>query len=161
MSFFDYKVVPAPRRLKRVKGIKDPNELFAHTLTEAINAIAREGWEYVRAESLTAEEVRGLFRRRVEFTESMLVFRRPRETVSVPRLAAVREAPAGQDHPTDEPVSHPGQATDREFADRLQGSVLRRGTPPVGRPEPRLNGGPESIATPLRPAPHVGPAEKP
>jgi hypothetical protein len=164
MTFYDYKVIPAPRRLKRIKGIRDPNELFAHTLTDAINEIAREGWEYVRAESLTAEETRGLFRRRVEFSETVLVFRRPRETVSVPRLAAVRSAPPAEPdteaQAAPEPA-HPGRVTERPFADRLQGDVLRRDTPPVGRPEPRLNAGVETIATPLRPSPRLGPAERP
>ena len=37
-------------------------ELFALTLTDAINEVARQGWEYVRAEHLPAEAPRGWFR---------------------------------------------------------------------------------------------------
>ena len=54
MTHYDYKVVPAPKRAKRVKGLHAPEELFAATLAEAINEVARQGWEYVRAETLHA-----------------------------------------------------------------------------------------------------------
>ena len=62
MTHYDYKVVPAPKRAKRVKGVHGAEELFALTLTEAINEVARQGWEYVRAEHLPAETPRGWFR---------------------------------------------------------------------------------------------------
>ena len=55
MNHYEYKVVPAPRRAKRVRGVKAAEELFALTLTDAINEVARQGWEYVRAEHLPAE----------------------------------------------------------------------------------------------------------
>ena len=50
MTFYDYKVTPAPKRVKRARGGGSTAEAFAATLSEAINAAAREGWEYVRAE---------------------------------------------------------------------------------------------------------------
>ena len=87
MTFYDYKVAPAPRQVKRVKGVKTTAEAFAHTLSDAINATAREGWEYVRAETLPAQEQGGWFRRGAEVVETVLIFRRPRESLS-PRLAS-------------------------------------------------------------------------
>ena len=62
MTHYDYKVVPAPKRAKRVRGVRGAEELFALTLTEAINEVARQGWEYVRAEHLPAESPGGWFR---------------------------------------------------------------------------------------------------
>lgn len=92
MAYFDYKVVPAPRRMKRAKGVSDHADLFALTLTDAINEHARQGWEYLRAETLSAETPGGWFRRGRLEEETVLVFRRERETLA-PRLER-SEAPA-------------------------------------------------------------------
>jgi hypothetical protein len=75
---YEYRVIPAPRRLKRIKGVSSTAELFAATLTETINAEARGGWEYVRSESLAAEEPGGWLRRGAVVEETMMIFRRPR-----------------------------------------------------------------------------------
>ena len=74
---YEYRVVPAPKRLKRKRGATT-EEICAETLTEAINAEARQGWEYLRAETLTAQEAGGWFRRGAIVEETMLVFRRTR-----------------------------------------------------------------------------------
>ena len=89
MSHYEYKVVPAPKRAKRVRGVKTPEDLFALTLTDAINEVARQGWEYVRAEHLSAEAPGGWFRGGSSGEQTVLVFRRDREALG-PRLAAVR-----------------------------------------------------------------------
>jgi len=89
MSHYDYKVVPAPKRAKKVKGVRAAEDLFALTLTEAINEVARQGWEYLRAEHMPAEASRGWFRSALAGEQTVLVFRRPRESLS-PRLASVR-----------------------------------------------------------------------
>ena len=62
MTHYDYRVIPAPKKVKRVKGVHGAEELFAATLTDAINEVARQGWEYVRAERLPAETPRGWLR---------------------------------------------------------------------------------------------------
>lgn len=148
MSYFDYKVIPAPRRVKRVRGVHEGAELFAHTLTEAINEQAREGWEYVRAESLTAETPRGWFRRPAEEDQTVLVFRRERETLG-PRIAAPHE-PA--------PVEH----TPHPEAERAEPNIFaeRRPLPGPSRREPTLGPAEGDAPTPLRPSPRVGPAER-
>lgn len=72
---FEYKVVPAPTRGKKAKGVKNPAERFANALSDAINALAAEGWEYLRTDTLPAEERSGLTGRATVF-QNMLVFRR-------------------------------------------------------------------------------------
>ena len=42
MTYYDYKVVPAPKRARKVKGVSGAPDLFALTLTETINEIARQ-----------------------------------------------------------------------------------------------------------------------
>ncbi len=74
---YEYKVVSAPRRALRIKGIATSEARFAATLAEAINAEATGGWEYFRTDALAQEERTGLLRSRVETTRAMLVFRRP------------------------------------------------------------------------------------
>jgi hypothetical protein len=142
VTYYEYKVAPAPKRLKRVKGVSATADLFAATLAEAINAAAREGWEYVRAESLPAEEAGGWFRRGAEVIETVLIFRRPRETLG-PRLASARPELAAE-------------------ADGPRLGAVERPVPAAMRREPRLADAvpaAEAVPTPLRPAPRLGPAD--
>ncbi len=136
MTHYDYKVVPAPKRAKRVRGVHGAEDLFALTLTDAINEVARQGWEYVRAEHLPAEAPRGWFRGGTAGEQTVLVFRRAREALG-PRLAAVRAEPARSDAiPEVGPV-------ERAAVERL------RHREPL-RVEPRF--GEASDFTPLRPS---------
>lgn len=77
MQTYEYKVVPAPNRSKRVKGVKGTAGRFAAVLTEAMNDLAADGWEYLRSDSLPVEEKPGLLKSRVETYLTVLVFRRP------------------------------------------------------------------------------------
>ncbi|MCA0205636.1 MAG: DUF4177 domain-containing protein [Proteobacteria bacterium] len=52
----EYKVVPAPQRAAKTKGLKTTADRFAHTLAERINAEAAGGWHFVRTETLPCEE---------------------------------------------------------------------------------------------------------
>lgn len=72
---YEYKVVPAPHRGERAKGVKGTEARFALSLGNTINAQAAEGWEYVRAETLPCEERSGLTGKTTTFM-NMLVFRR-------------------------------------------------------------------------------------
>jgi hypothetical protein len=76
MAHFEYKVIPAPRRGVRVKGAKGPEGRFAGALENTINTLSVEGWEYVRAESLPADERHGITRRKTETYQNVLIFRR-------------------------------------------------------------------------------------
>ncbi len=102
MGHFEYKVLPTPRRTKRAKGVKGEPARFAHMLTELMNVEAAEGWEYYKSETLPTEIKNGLFKSRIETTQTVLVFRRSlksdddSEILSItpaaePRLSASRE----------------------------------------------------------------------
>ncbi|MEM9212581.1 MAG: DUF4177 domain-containing protein [Pseudomonadota bacterium] len=84
---YEYKVIPAPRRGKRGPGVKGPAGKFAYALQDALNDLAASGWEFVRAETLGADEREGMMRKKVETFHGVLVFRRearddPSEKVS-------------------------------------------------------------------------------
>jgi hypothetical protein len=72
---FEYKVVPAPTRGKKIRGLKSPADRFANTLSELMNEMAAEGWEYQRADTLPSEERAGLTGKSTVF-QNVLVFRR-------------------------------------------------------------------------------------
>ncbi|MCB1331859.1 MAG: DUF4177 domain-containing protein [Maritimibacter sp.] len=92
---FEYKVVPAPTRGRRAKGVKTPADRFAFALEETINECAQEGWEYLRTDTLPAEERQGLTGRTTVY-QNMLVFRRPVAATSreTERTATVPTPPA-------------------------------------------------------------------
>lgn len=77
MTLYEYRVVAAPRRAKRIRGMKASQDRFAATVSEVINDAAAEGWDYVRSETLPMEERQGMLKGRVEVLQSLLVFRRP------------------------------------------------------------------------------------
>lgn len=85
MQSYEYKVIPAPARGEKERGLKTGAEKFAHTLTQVMNDLAREGWEYWRAETLPAEERSGLTSKTTVY-HNLLVFR---------RAAGERAAPTG------------------------------------------------------------------
>ncbi|SFP06422.1 DUF4177 domain-containing protein [Tranquillimonas alkanivorans] len=75
MPFYEYMVVPAPRKGTRTRGVKGSDMRFAHALSELINEHAAEGWEYQRAESLPCDERTGMIGRTTT-VQNVLVFRR-------------------------------------------------------------------------------------
>ena len=77
MTKFEYKVVPAPERGLKARGVKGAEGRFAFALETVMNEMAAEGWEYQRAETLPSEERQGLSGRTTVY-RNMLVFRRMR-----------------------------------------------------------------------------------
>ena len=158
MTHYEYKVVPAPRRAKKVRGVKATEDLFAMTLTDAINEVARQGWEYVRVEHLAAEAPGGWFRGGASGEQTVLVFRRDREALG-PRLAAVRTDPdAGAPAMSETAAGHIAAeraSAERAAVERVQAHLRHR----EFRVEPRLGDTSGEPPTPLRPAPRIGPAE--
>jgi hypothetical protein len=75
MQRFEYKVIPAPRRGEKARGIKTTEDRFAFALTLLMNQLGSEGWEYVRADALPCEERVGLTGTKTTF-QNVLVFRR-------------------------------------------------------------------------------------
>lgn len=101
MQSYEYKIIPAPMRGVKARGLKSNEDRFAYSLELAVNELAAKGWEYLRAETLPCEERRGLTGRVTTIHQSMLVFRRSlaTEAVAVPvqaaaGLAAVSRSPA-------------------------------------------------------------------
>ena len=109
MSQFEYKVVPAPAKGLKAKGIKTPEERFANALQVVMNDMGADGWEYLRADILPSEERQGLRGSHTVY-RSMLVFRRAQdatpdaatETVVMAAPVAVVPEPA-QAAPTPTP----------------------------------------------------------
>lgn len=77
MADYEYKVVPAPRKAGRAKGVRGHDEKYAHTLGEIMNNMATDGWQYLRAESLPVDEKAGMMGKTNEKYLSLLVFQRP------------------------------------------------------------------------------------
>ncbi len=75
MQAYEYKVVPAPNRGEKERGAKTAAERFGVALSNLMNSMAREGWEYQRAETLPCEERVGFTGKATNF-QNMLVFRR-------------------------------------------------------------------------------------
>lgn len=75
MSKYEYKVVAAPKKGLRHKGVKGTSDRFAHTLMTLMNELGRDGWEYLRADTLPVDERSGLTGTSTTF-QNMLIFRR-------------------------------------------------------------------------------------
>lgn len=82
MPQYQYRVISAPNRGVKAKGIKAPEDRFSHAIEEVMNQMATEGWEYQRAETLPSVERSGLTSTTTNW-RNVLVFRRPlKEAVS-------------------------------------------------------------------------------
>lgn len=150
MSYYDYKIVPAPKKAKKVKGVSSAAELFALTLTDAINEHARQGWEYYGSEELAIETPGGWFRRARTEEHTVLVFRRSREHLS-PRVAAETTPAAPRETPRE---------IARDAAPRSAPRELSRDLPrPRAVDEPVLGPAPTSPRPPASGrVPTLGPA---
>lgn len=89
---YEYKVLPAPTKGKKAKGIKGAEAQFAHALSELMNEMGADGWEYLRADTLPAETRSGLTGKTTVF-RNMLVFRRAL-TAGPPQVAAPEQKAA-------------------------------------------------------------------
>lgn len=76
MQRYEYKVIPAPAKGEKSRGAKTTPDRFAYKLTTVMNDLARDGWDYLRADTLPCEERSGLTGK-VTTYQNMLVFRRP------------------------------------------------------------------------------------
>ncbi|WP_439123822.1 DUF4177 domain-containing protein [Marivita sp.] len=97
---FEYKVVPAPVKGVKAKGVKTAEARFALAVEQAINTLAAEGWEYQRSDVLPSEERVGLTGSATNW-RTLMVFRRalaltettePEEVTSPARVEPVLSA---------------------------------------------------------------------
>ncbi|MEH6522262.1 DUF4177 domain-containing protein [Sulfitobacter sp.] len=77
MIRYEYKVVPAPTKGIKGKGVRGAEAKFSFALQELMNGMAGYGWEYQRSETLPSTERSGLTGTTTEW-RNVLVFRRPR-----------------------------------------------------------------------------------
>ena len=98
MQQFEFKIIPAPRRAEKARGLKTTADRFAQTLAQVMNDLAREGWEYLRADTLPCEERTGLTGKSTSY-QTMLIFRRA-VTAKVAEPVAAENADCGRDHDT-------------------------------------------------------------
>ncbi len=94
MSHYEYRVVAAPARGVKAKGIKSAEARFSHALEQMMNAMASEGWEYQRAETLPSTERSGLTSTTTTW-RNVLVFRRliEQEQTNVSTAAQITPEP--------------------------------------------------------------------
>lgn len=112
MQRFEFKVIPAPKRGEKARGVKTTEDRFALALTSLMNQLGAEGWDYVRADSLPCEERAG-FTGGVKTTfQNVLVFRRVIPSISAETPGSARlllqdpaPPPAPRLGPADLPVS--------------------------------------------------------
>lgn len=72
---FEYKVIPAPKKGKRGKGIRNSEDKFAHAFAEVMNEHGADGWQYLRTDTLPVEARTGLAGKATIF-QNMMVFQR-------------------------------------------------------------------------------------
>jgi len=82
MANYEYKTVALPRSVaKRRRRRQTEADLVAEQLGKTLNDEAIDGWEYVRAETLTTPGQRGLVKQAVPAAYVVLIFKRSRESV--------------------------------------------------------------------------------
>lgn len=114
---YEYKVVPAPMRGLKARGIKTAEDRFANALQTAINEFAADGWEYLRADTLPCEQREG-FMSKTTVYQNMLVFRRTNEATKAvmrapePPVVAAPSKSGAERLAEKERIGNPKPATD-------------------------------------------------
>lgn len=151
MQRYEYRVIPAPRRGEKARGLKTTEARFANALTIAMNQMAADGWEYLRADTLPAEERVGLTGRTTTF-QHMLVFRRALETA----VAALAQPQAAMRAPLAASFDDPD--SDAVLTDLDPMDVAARRAALIARPQfgtaPRISARADTGL-----APSLGPAQ--
>ncbi|WP_170409328.1 DUF4177 domain-containing protein [Ruegeria atlantica] len=103
MQRYEYKVVPAPQKGTKAKGVKTAEGRFAASVEQVLNQMGQDGWEYQRAELLPSEERSGLTSSTVNW-RNVLVFRRE---IAVEFSSARESVEDSDDVPKAQPVPGP------------------------------------------------------
>ncbi len=75
MHAYEYKVVPAPSKGTKAKGVRTAEARFSNSIEITLNQLAAEGWEYQRSELLPSDERVGLTGSTTNW-RNVLIFRR-------------------------------------------------------------------------------------
>ncbi len=127
MRQFEYKAIPAPNTGTKAKGVKTREDRFALSMSNVLNEMAEDGWEYVRAEMLPLEERKGLTGTQTSY-QNVLIFRRLQAAaLTLDEGPRVRSVPA----PTFDETADP--ANDEPLMKRVLSASSDDGAaPPVG-----------------------------
>jgi hypothetical protein len=109
MPRYEYKVVPAPSKGIKGKGVRGAEARFSFAIQELMNGMAGYGWEYQRAETLPSVERSGLTGSTTEW-RNVLVFRRLRASDATDFRPELLPAPA------DEPQTIEEQTADNAIS---------------------------------------------
>lgn len=115
MTTYEYKVVPAPKRGLKAKGLRTVQERFANAMQTQMNELAAQGWDFQRADTLPVEERQGLTGKTTSF-QTMLVFRRAvcAQAEAAPALIEDRTAQDAQLDADDTPDNGGDEAPAKE-----------------------------------------------
>lgn len=117
---YEYLVRPAPKRAKKNKAARNPAEKLALALTDIMNEMAEDGWEFVRSETLTVIEKSGVLSKASEYLESVLVFRRPKEGITASANVKMMERETNAREP-----SLSSQTSKPDSADKMAEAIER------------------------------------
>lgn len=134
MPIYEYKVVPAPTKGKKAKGLRGADIRFAFAFEELLNDMGVDGWEYLRAETLPCDERQGLTSVTTTY-RTLAVFRRlavdmPLSAENTPdtetaRVSQIKEA---------DQASHPVTATATLLNERAAGTKPQDDDAPPAAP---------------------------
>lgn len=110
---YEYKVVPAPTKGLKARGVKTSADRFAHALQTTMNALGVDGWEYQRTDTLPCEEREGLMGKTTVF-QNMLVFRR---ALTIAEETPVQDPVAALPAPEPDPVPDVEAASDEQVTE--------------------------------------------
>ncbi len=135
---YEFKVVPAPKRGIKGKGVKGNEGRFAHALETVMNDLGRQGWDYVRTDTLPSEEREGLMGRTTVF-QNMLVFRRALPVSVEPTDVELEEEPKLIEDKTESaPEPEPVESAETQDTEPTSTDAQTNEDAPSFRPEPRL-----------------------
>jgi hypothetical protein len=103
MPRYEYKVVPAPSKGIKGKGVRGAEAHFSFAVQELMNGMAGYGWEYQRAETLPSVERSGLTGTTTEW-RNVLIFRRLRTDDAADFQPELLPAPTDDMTDDDEPI---------------------------------------------------------
>ncbi|MBV2361290.1 hypothetical protein KUH32_16110 [Thalassococcus sp. CAU 1522] len=93
MPRYEYRVIPGPGRGERTPVPRTTDERFALAIERLLNQMASDGWDFLRAETLTCED-RASPASEGGVRRDFLVFRRPRAAAGIGDLPSEPAAPA-------------------------------------------------------------------
>ncbi|MEL7116754.1 MAG: DUF4177 domain-containing protein [Pseudomonadota bacterium] len=134
MPRYEYKVIPAPKKPGKIKGVRGTDNKFAAELSNIMNEYGASGWEYQRTDTLPCEERQGLTGRVTTF-QNMLVFRREINVVAEePAPLAIAVQPDVTPEPESDPIPEPTLAFRRDAAPEPVSEPAAEASEPVDQP---------------------------